>query len=132
MEEEFYNKPLFQQLAGLDCERSRFPDESIDPVVSPPPRDAPLSQQILATVTATLQAKGLLLKNGIVVDATLFEAPSSTMNSSSERDPEINQTKKGDHWNFDMKANIGVDADSSLVCTMVSAVSNLNDVIQTA
>lgn len=50
---------------------------------------------LLATVNATLTAKGLLLKSGTVVDATLVHAPSSTKNRSGERDPETHQTKKG-------------------------------------
>lgn len=50
---------------------------------------------LLAAVNAKLTAKGLLLKSGIVVDATLVNAPSSTKNISGERDPETHQTKKG-------------------------------------
>jgi IS5 family transposase len=67
--------------------------------------------QILAIVNAMLVANGLLLKSGTVVDATLIAAPSSTKNSSVERDPEMHQTKKGNQWHFGMKAHIGVDAD---------------------
>ncbi|GAB4088316.1 hypothetical protein GCM10028785_09850 [Hydrogenophaga soli] len=86
--------------------------------------------QILATVNATLAAKGLLLKSGTVVDATLIAAPSSTKNSSGERDPEMHQTKKGNQWHFGMKAHIGVDADSGLVHTVVGTGANVNDVTQ--
>jgi IS5 family transposase len=89
-----------------------------------------LSLQILATVNATLAAKGLLLKSGTVVDATLIAAPSSTKNSSGERDPEMHQTKKGNQWHFGMKAHIGVDADSGLVHTVVGTSANVNDVTQ--
>ena len=42
-----------------------------------------------------LQAKGLLLRAGTVVDATLIAAPSSTKNASGERDPQMKQSKKG-------------------------------------
>ena len=68
--------------------------------------------QLLASVNATLAAKGLFLKSGTVVDATLIAAPSSTKNSSGECDPEMYQTKKGNQWHFGMKAHIRVDADS--------------------
>ena len=40
-----------------------------------------LSIQLLATINVTLIAKGLMLKTGTVVDATLIAAPSSTKNS---------------------------------------------------
>jgi transposase, IS5 family len=59
-----------------------------------------LSLQILVTVNATLSAKGLLLKPGTVVNATLIAAPSSSKNSTGTRDPKMHQTKKGTQWHF--------------------------------
>ena len=85
---------------------------------------------MLATINATLIAKGLMLKTGTVVDATLIAAPSSTKNSSGERDPEMHQTKKGNQWHFGMKAHIGVDAESGLVHTVIGTAANVNDVTQ--
>jgi IS5 family transposase len=58
------------------------------------------------------------LKSGTVVDATLIAAPSSTKNSSGERDLEMHQTNKGNQWHFGIKAHICVDADSGLVHTV--------------
>lgn len=89
-----------------------------------------LSVQILATVNATLMAKGLLLKQGTVVDATLIAAPSSTKNQDGERDPEMHQTKKGNQWHFGMKAHAGVDADSGLVHSVATTAANAHDVTQ--
>jgi IS5 family transposase len=89
-----------------------------------------LAQQILTTVNATLASKGLMLRSGTVVDATLIAAPSSTKNSTGERDPEMHQTKKGNQWHFGMKAHIGVDADSGLVHAVVGTAANVNDVTQ--
>jgi transposase, IS5 family len=42
-----------------------------------------------------LERKGLLLKMGRIVEATIIAAPSSTKNAARERDPETHQTKKG-------------------------------------
>ena len=53
-----------------------------------------LSAQLLATINATLTAKGLMLKTGTVVDATLIAAPSSTKNDKGERDPEMHKPRK--------------------------------------
>ena len=89
-----------------------------------------LAERILATVNATLTDKGLMLREGTVVDATLIAAPSSTKNKGGERDPEMHQTKKGNQWHFGMKAHIGVDADSGLVHTVVGTAANVNDVTQ--
>jgi IS5 family transposase len=49
---------------------------------------------MLATVNAMLSAKGLLFKQGTVVDVTLILAPSFTKNNTGTRDPEMRQTKK--------------------------------------
>ena len=60
----------------------------------------------------------------------LIAAPSSTKNSSGERDPEMHQTKKGNEWHFGIKAHIGVDVDSGLVHSVVGTAANVSDVTQ--
>ena len=69
-----------------------------------------MATDMLRVVNDILQAMGLLMKKGTVVDATLIAAPSSTKNAEGERDPEMKQTKKVNQWYFGMKAHIGVDA----------------------
>ncbi len=130
MEEALYDMALFREFAGLDAGEDNLPDESTILRFRHLLEAHNLSLQILATVNATLAAKGLLLKSGTVVDATLIAAPSSTKNSSGERDPEMHQTRKGKQWHFGMKAHIGVDADSGLVHTVVGTAANVSDVTQ--
>ena len=130
MEEALYDMALFREFVGLDAGEDNLPDESTILRFRHLLEAHNLSLQILATVNATLAAKGLLLKSGTVVDATLIAAPSSTKNSSGERDPEMHQTKKGNQWHFGMKAHIGVDAESGLVHTVVGTAANVNDVTQ--
>ena len=77
-----------------------------------------------------LVERGLLLKVGTVVDATLIAAPSSTKNKDSLRDPEMHSAQKGNQWHFGMKAHIGVDADSGLVHTVRGTSANVNDVVE--
>lgn len=79
-----------------------------------------------------LGAKGLLLRSGTVVDATLIAAPSSTKNASGQRDPEMKQSRKGQQWYFGMKCHIGVDADSGLVHTVRGTGGHVNDVVEAA
>ena len=45
-----------------------------------------LAAEILGRVNAYLARKGLLLKRGSIVDATIIAAPSSTKNAEGERD----------------------------------------------
>jgi IS5 family transposase len=91
-----------------------------------------LAEDILAAVNKHLERKGLLLKKGSIVDATIIAAPSSTKNQEGERDPEMHQTKKGNQWHFGMKAHIAVDADSGLVHTVTTTAANEADVEQVA
>ena len=91
-----------------------------------------LAEDMLKVVNALLAKKGLLLKRGSIVDATIIAAPSSTKNAEGERDPEMHQTKKGNQWYFGMKAHIGVDADSGLVHTVTTTPANEADVEQVA
>lgn len=130
MEEALYDMPMFREFAGLDMGEECLPEKSTILRFRHLLEKHQLSLQILATVNATLTAKGLMLKSGTVVDATLIAAPSSTKNSSGERDPEMHQTKKGNQWHFGMKEHIGVDADSGLVHTVIGTAANVNDVTQ--
>ncbi|NIC40874.1 IS5 family transposase [Aquabacterium sp. A08] len=130
MEEALYDTPMFREFAGLDMGEDHLPDESTILRFRHLLEAHHLSVQILATVNATLTAKGLLLKQGTVVDATLIAAPSSTKNQDGERDPEMHQTKKGNQWHFGMKAHAGVDADSGLVHSVATTAANAHDVTQ--
>ena len=130
MEEALYDTPMFREFAGLDVGEDHLPDESTILRFRHLLETHNLSIQILATVNATLAAKGLLLKQGTVVDATLIAAPSSTKNSTGTRDPEMHQTKKGNQWHHGMKVHIGSDADQGLVHSVTTTAANAHDVTQ--
>lgn len=59
-----------------------------------------LTERIFAAINVHLADKGLLPREGTVVDATIIAAPSSTKNQTGTRDPEMHQTKKGKQWHF--------------------------------
>ena len=130
MEEALHDVSLYCEFARLDPGAMRLPDETTILRFRHLLEANNLSIELLTTINATLAAKGLMLKTGTVVDATLIAAPSSTKNSSGERDPEVHQTKKGNQWHFGMKVHIGVDADSGLVHTVIGTAANVNDVTQ--
>ena len=65
-----------------------------------------LCQGLFAAINADLAARGLLLRAGTLVDATLIAAPPSTKNKEKQRDPEMHQTKKGNQWYFGMETQI--------------------------
>lgn len=87
-----------------------------------------LQEMLFAQVVELLQARGLLLKKGTIVDSTIIAAPSSTKNRDHQRDPEAHQVKKGNEWHFGYKAHVGADKDSGLVHTLKVTAANVHDV----
>ena len=128
MEEALYDVPLYREFAGLDEGMTRLPDESTILRFRHLLETHGLAVQMLTLVNEILSEKGLMLKAGSAVDATLISAPSSTKNGSGTRDPEMHQTKKGNQWYFGMKAHIGVDAESGLVHTVIGTAANVHDI----
>jgi IS5 family transposase len=129
MEEAFFDTPLYREFAQLGA-HGRLPDESTILRFRHRLEKHKLADQILSTVNALLIERGLLLKVGTAVDATLIPAPSSTKNKDKARDPEMHSSKKGNQWYFGMKAHIGVDADSGLVHTVRGTSGHVGDITE--
>ena len=127
MEEVLHDVPLYCEFAKLEGTTRGLPDETTILRFRHLLERCDLAADMLRLVNDLLGAKGLLLRSGTAVDATLISAPSSTKNDSGERDPEMKATKKGNQWYFGMKAHIGVDAQSGLVHTVVGTSANVND-----
>lgn len=129
MEEALYDTPVmrrFAQLGGL----ADIPDETTILNFRRLLETHGLAEKLFERVNAHLQRKGLSLRSGTIVDATIISAPSSTKNRSGERDPEMHQAKKGNQWFFGMKAHIGVDDASGLVHHVECTAANVSDVTQ--
>lgn len=90
-----------------------------------------LQEKLFTQVVALLEAKGLILKKGTIVDSAIIAAASSTKNREKKRDPEAHQTKKGNTWHFGYKAHIGVDKDSGLAHHVEATAANVHDVTVT-
>ena len=129
MEEAFFDVPLYREFAQL-VELSRLPDESTILRFRHRLEKHKLAEQILLTVNELLTQRGLLLKTGTVVDATLIAAPTSTKNKDKARDAEMHSSKKANQWYFGMKAHIGADADSGLVHTVRGTSGHVSDIAE--
>jgi IS5 family transposase len=127
MEEALYEIASMRQFAGLSLTKP-IPDETTILNFRRLLETYELGADILTRVNGYLSRKGLMLKRGTIVDATIIAAPSSTKNAEGERDPEMHQTKKGEQWYFGMKAHIGVDVDSGLVHTVTTTPANEADI----
>lgn len=130
MQEALHDVPLYREFTGLDGGQTRLPDESTILRFRHLLEQKRLAEQIFACVNTILLGKGLMLKAGSAIDATIIAAPSSTKNKDGKRDSEMHQTQKGKQWHFGMKAHIGVDAASGLVHSVVGTAANAHDVTQ--
>lgn len=89
-----------------------------------------LTAQLMNTINDVLEPKGLLLKGGTMVDATIIHAPPSTKNKAKARDPERHQTKKGNQWSFGMKVRVGADLHTGVAHTVSVMPANAWDISQ--
>lgn len=128
MEESLYEIPSMRQFAGVALEA--IPDETTLLNFRHLLEKHQLAVALFAAINQHLTDKGLTLKQGTIVDATLIHAPSSTKNAKGERAPEMHQTRKGNQWYFGMKAHIGVDAHSGLVHHVVGTAANVADIVK--
>ena len=128
MEEALYETTILRQFSGLSLER--IPDETTILNFRRLLEKHELAAGMLAVINGYLGDRGLSLRQGTIVDATLINAPSSTKNKDGKRDPEMHQTKKGNQYYFGMKAHIGVDDESGLVHSVVGTAANVADVTQ--
>jgi IS5 family transposase len=129
MEEAFFDTPLYREFAQLE-EFERMPDESTILRFRHRLEKHKLAEKILLSVNELLSQRGLLLKTGTVVDATLIAAPTSTKNKDQARDPDMHSSKKGNQWYFGMKAHIGADAESGLVHTVRGTSGHVSDIAE--
>ena len=128
MEEALYEVMIMRHFAGLNLDR--IPDETTILSFRLMLEKHELASLVLEVINAYLGERGLLVRQGYIVDATIIHAPSSTKNKDDKRDPEMHQTKKGNQYYFGTKAHIGVDDDSGLVHSVIGTATNVADVTQ--
>lgn len=128
LEDALYDSQAMREFMGIDLSREDVPDATTLLNFRRLLEQHELTAAILAEVNAHLSERGLLMRQGTVVDATIIAAPSSTKNEGGKRDPEMHQTKKGNQWHFGMKMHTGVDAESGLIHSVVCTPANEADV----
>ena len=128
LEDAIYDSQAMREFLGLDLARDPVPDATTLLKFRRLLEEHSLTAQLFEGINAHLAERGLLLREGTMVDATIIAAPPSTKNKEHARDPEMHQTKKGNEWHFGMKAHIGADADSGLVHSLHTTAANVGDV----
>lgn len=130
IEDAVYDSQAIRGFIGIDLTHESAPDATTLLKFRRLLEAQQLTKRIFEEIKKHLAQKGLLLKEGTIVDATLIAAPPSTKNKEGKRDPEMHQSKKGNDWHFGMKAHVGVDMASGLVHTIVGTAGNVADVSQ--
>ena len=131
LEDALYDSQALRMFVGIDLGGEAVPDATTLLHFRHLLERHELPQAIFTEVNTLLSERGILLREGTLVDATIIAAPASTKNKTKERDPEMHQTRKGKQWHFGMKAHVGVDADSGVVHTLTGTAANVADISET-
>jgi IS5 family transposase len=140
MEEALIEVPTMRRFTGIELISDRIPDETTILTFRHLLEKHELGEQIFETVKAHLSARGMTMRQGTIVDATLIAAPSSAKNKDGKWDPEMHQTKKANQWYYGMKVHnrsaeakgYGVDKDSGLIHSVVTTAANVHDLTPAA
>jgi IS5 family transposase len=97
-EDALYDSVSLRHFVGIDLGAEPVPDVTIMLKFRRLLNDHKLGEVLFARVGKELQARGIKVNTGTIVDATIIGAPSSTNNADKARDPEMHQTKKGQPW----------------------------------
>ena len=127
VEEALYDSLAMRSFVGIDLGREPVPDETTACKFRHLLEKHEIGRQLFEQVHVHLEAQGIKVAKGTIVDATIINAPSSTKNASGERDPDMHQTKKGKQWYFGMKAHIGVDSKTKVIHAVVATAANVAD-----
>jgi transposase, IS5 family len=126
-EEALYDSASLRRFVGIDLGCEAVPDATTLLKFRRLLETHKLGEKLFAEVGRVLQASGMKLKSGTIVDATIIGAPGSTKNQQKARDPQMHQTRKGKQWYFGAKLHIGVDSQSGLAHSAVLTAANVHD-----
>lgn len=128
MEEAIYDRISFQRFLRIDLMIERVPDETTILHFRHLLEKYDLTNKVFEYISRYLEERGLMMKKGTIVDATIITSPSSTKNRERKRDPEMSSTKKNNQYYFGMKVHAGGDSRSGLVHSIEVTTAKTPDV----
>lgn len=130
LEEAVDDRLSFRRFAGLPLDQG-VPDHTTIWRFRQELGSHDLAEALFEEVNRQLDARGLIIRKGTLIDATIIKAavkpPSGNSGEVSERDPEAGWTKKNGQSTFGYKAHLAVDETSSLIRTAILTSANLHD-----
>src|ERR1044071_2561527 len=106
VEDALYDSQALRGFAGIALHRDPIPDATTVLHFRHWLERHDWAGGLFEEVGTRLEERGLLMRQGTIVDATIIAAPSSTKNNEKARDPEMPQMKKGNQWHCGIKAHI--------------------------
>ena len=95
MEDALIEVPTMRRFVGIDLVSDRIPDETTILAFRHLLEKHNLGEQIFETVKAHLKDRGMAMKQGTIIDATLIAAPSSTSTRATPECAGGDRTKRG-------------------------------------
>ncbi len=90
-----------------------------------------LGERLLAAINRQLDARGLVLKRGTLIDASIVKSaarpPKGDVGEVSPVDPDAGFTKKNGKTFFGYKAHVGVDEGSDLIRQAIMTSASIHD-----
>jgi transposase, IS5 family len=130
LEEALADRLSFRRFCGLGLEDA-VPDATTVSRFRIDLAEAGLAEQTFAVLNRQLEARGLFIKAGTMIDATLVEAdvrrPPLATGEVSERDPDAGFTKRGQRSFFGFKAHLAVDQGSDLIRGAILTGADVGD-----
>jgi len=115
LEENLRDRLSFRQFVGLSLEDTT-PDETTMVRFRKKLRDAGADRLLFNAVLKSLKARGLVMKEGTLVDATILEAPKGRKRNdgSTTRDEEASFTRKNNQNYHGYKGHIATDQNGMI------------------
>lgn len=120
LEEALSDRLSFRRFCGFRLDE-RTPDETTLCRFRNDLSDAGLAEKAFLLVARQLQERGLIVRSGTLIDATLVKAQAAkpsgeaAAGARSEVDPDADWTRRGGQSHFGYKAHVAVDRSSGLI-----------------
>lgn len=127
MEDALYDMESLRRFAGIELGQDEVPDETTILNFRHLLEQHELTPKLFQQVSHHLAQRGLLMREGTIVDATIITAPRSRKNASGQQDPEMSSTRKGTDWFFGHKLHVGTDIGRGLAHSAVVTTAKVHD-----
>jgi transposase, IS5 family len=130
LEDALADRLSFRKFCGFPLD-AETPDETTFVRFRKTLREHELFDALLEAINQQLDKKGLFVKTGTLIDATIVDAdakrPSESEGQVTMVDPDASFTKKNDETYFGYKMHVGVDEGSNLIRTVEGTTADIHD-----